>query len=269
MKVSSEEYIKGVINSQQIQISEYFDNVLPFDFSYTPIKVVNNIRLGHFAESIFFELLKANLNSTKLLTNVQITCDSKTIGELDAISITDNSIDHIEFCYKIYLFDLSISNNEFECWIGPNRRDSLKQKVEKLRAKQLPLFFNKVTIDYLEGKVPNFSKLEKSQSVCFLGQLYVPYADYENKTDFKYGRVDGFYIHYENLSDFDQAEWFLPSSKVNWLLSPFLEVDWISTFQLSPILNKYYQKDSNPLCWMKHPNGLLYKCFVVNWKLKP
>ena len=154
---------------------------------------------------------------------------------------------------------------EFECWIGPNRRDSLKQKVDKLLNKQLPLLSNKHTVEILKAKSLQFSNLSKSQSVCFLGQLYVPFKDYVPNQKFEFGLANGFYIHFDDLSNFGESEWFVPHHKVDWLLSPTLSVSWLSTDQLITKLKEHYARGSNPLCWMKDQSGNLFKCFVVNW----
>jgi hypothetical protein len=50
----------------------------------------------------------------------------------------------MELAYKFYLFDPSISSEPINNWIGPNRNDSLQEKLEKLKTKQFPLLYHKL-----------------------------------------------------------------------------------------------------------------------------
>ena len=74
-----------------------------------------------------------------LYENVQIIEDKKTIGEIDFIieNITTKQLIHMELAYKFYLFDPTISSETVNNWIGPNRNDSLKEKLEKLASKDV------------------------------------------------------------------------------------------------------------------------------------
>lgn len=223
------------------------------------------IRLGHFAEKIFVALLKKKFPGSTVMTNIQIIDNSRTLGELDVLLIQKERIEHIEFCYKIYLFDPHLSDKEFGCWIGPNRRDSLKHKVDKLLSKQLPLFWQSETKELLREEIKNFEILEKQQSVCFAGQLYVPLERFQKQEKFLYGIPDGFYIRKKELDQLEAMQWHIPSSKTDWLNSPTLSVEWLKTRAFVSNLKAYHEKDSNPLCWLKTPEDKLYKCFVVNW----
>lgn len=174
-------------------------------------------------------------------------------------------VTHIEFCYKVYLHDPTLSMDEFFCWIGPNRRDSLAQKVEKLKTKQLPLLFEQQTTTLLKEQISNFDQLEKQHAVTFLAQLYVPYSEYIAKANYQYGQPDGFYILISELVLFPNVEWFVPNAKTDWILQPCLNVNWMDQKALKIVLQAHYSRESNPLCWMKDQNGELFKCFIVNW----
>lgn len=261
-------YINGFLSTQSLDLSDQFSNCYHFpkvNDIELEIKRSPKQRLGHFAEELFVGLLKEQLApNEQLLTNLQIIDHKITLGELDVL-IVGEQLTHIEFCYKVYLMDPALSEDKFNCWIGPNRRDSLSQKVEKLKLKQLPLLFNEHTTSLLQNTVQNYNELTKLQQVAFMAQLYVPYSDYIAKNICNYGQPDGFYIYFAELDQFPDAEWYVPASKLDWILHLHSNVDWMDQNALKVALHKHYSRDSNPLCWMKTPNGELFKCFVVNW----
>nr|WP_258542008.1 DUF1853 family protein [Parvicella tangerina] len=263
----TKDYMEGFMSTQSLRIEDHLQVFnIPKITDLAAINASHKQRLGHFAEQLFFQVLQNSLDDSQyLFTNLQIIDNNRTRGELDALIQSDHELHHIEFCYKIYLYDPDIASNEFACWIGPNRRDALHEKVKKLRTKQLPLFFDQAVSPLLHQVVKNVDHLTKRQSVCFLGQLYVPYNMFIVAKTFHYGQADGFYIHFKDLLNFENWEWYVPKTKLDWLLKPNETVSWMTTVELKSLLETYYHRDSNPLCWAKQANGKLVKCFVVNW----
>ena len=132
-----------------------------------------NVRLGHLAEKVVSELIKSSTNYKVVYENIQIIEAKKTIGEIDFIveEVTTEQAIHVELAYKIYLFDPSISSEEVNNWIGPNRNDSLTEKLEKLKRKQFPLLYHSGVKSILKGL-----KIEEvSQGLCLLVSLFIPY----------------------------------------------------------------------------------------------
>lgn len=263
-----DQYLQGFLSTQTLDLSGHFSKIFTLTDDIPDIVslvLTTNKRLGHFAEELFIGLMKRTLKpNEQLLTNIQIVANKVTLGELDIIKVAEQ-LTHIEFCYKVYLYDNTLSEDEFHCWIGPNRRDSLAQKVDKLKSKQLPLLFNEQTTSLLQKPIKNYDQLTKFQEVAFMAQLYAPYSDYLSKKRFHYGQPDGFYIHFNALDQFQNTEWYVPASKLDWILHPHLNVVWMDQNALKSVLQKHYDRNSNPLCWMKDANGELFKCFVVNW----
>lgn len=261
-------YIKGFLSTQSLNLSDRFPSIFHLtkvEDLKSELSLSTQQRLGHFAEELFVRLVREQLARNELLlTNLQIINHKITLGELDVI-IVGERLTHIEFCYKIYLYDPNLSEDEFNCWIGPNRRDSLAQKVEKLNTKQLPLLFNEHTASLLQAAIKNYDQLTKHQEVAFMAQLYVPYSNFISKTNYQYGHPDGFYIHFSELDQFPDAEWHVPDSKLDWILLPHSKIAWMDQHALKITLSRHSNRDSNPLCWMKTPSGELHKCFVVNW----
>ena len=95
-----------------------------------------NLRLGHLVERIVSALIKSSTNYKLLFENIQVIEDKKTIGEIDFIVTNKNTkkLTHIELAYKFYLFDPNISSEPISNWIGPNRNDSLEEKLEKVKS---------------------------------------------------------------------------------------------------------------------------------------
>ncbi len=257
--------MENLFQTQHLQLQKEFASCYYLDSVPTVINPEPKQRLGHFAEAIFFEAINECLSDEQLLTNIQVVDQKITLGELDGLIVSATNVHHIEFSYKIYLLDPSLSESEFECWIGPNRRDSLQQKAAKIQRKQLPLLHMPETHQLLSKIIKDYAQLTLQQSVCILGQLYVPLQEYPQKKNYQYGTVDGFYIYFDELSQFSECLWWIPPTKKDWLLSPTPKVDWLSTEEFKVKLQVHYASDSNPLCWVKHPDGTLEKCFVVNW----
>ena len=72
---------------------------------------------------------------------------------------------HLEYSYKFYLFDHKLEQPFINCWIGPNKKDGLNQKLKKLKENQLPLLHHKIignywnTMIYFRGyKTTNYFK---------------------------------------------------------------------------------------------------------------
>jgi len=61
------------------------------------------------------------------------------VGELDCLILRDKKPIHLEVIYKFYLYDASVGDTEIAHFIGPNRKDSLIEKLTKLQEKQLPI----------------------------------------------------------------------------------------------------------------------------------
>lgn len=105
-------------------------------------EITQNLRLGKLVERFVFSQLGEDSECQILAENLQIQDGKRTIGELDALILDKGKPIHLEIVYKFYLFDPHENDNELSHWIGPNRKDSLLQKLEKLREKQLPLLYH-------------------------------------------------------------------------------------------------------------------------------
>ena len=107
----------------------------------TNLAVKQKLRLGHLVERFVSHELHYSKNIEVLAENIQIKQEKVTIGEIDCLLKYKQTPIHLEISYKFYLYDESVGASELEHWIGPNRKDSLIEKITKLKTKQLPLLY--------------------------------------------------------------------------------------------------------------------------------
>jgi len=221
-----------------------------------------NIRLGHLVERIVAQMIKSSSNFSVLYENVQIIEGKKTIGEIDFIiknRITDEVI-HLELAYKFYLFDPTISAHSINNWIGPNRNDSLKQKIEKFTSKQFPLLYD----DCTQSLFPDIDIEKVTQKLSLLASLFIPYESKVNLSPDYEQAVKGYYLNFETFIKLDHSEnlYFLPSKK-EWGIDPAENENWLPFEQIEQeIKNRILEKQS-PLCWQKNNNE--YSAFFIVW----
>ena len=223
-------------------------------------KLVKNPRLGKRVESFVSCYLK-KFNTIKIVQeNIQIQKDKRTIGEIDCILKQGDTSIHLEIIFKYYLYDVSVGSTELEHWIGPNRNDSLHLKIEKLSTKQLPLLFKNETKKHIDLDIETIQ-----QKVLFKAQLFVPYSNQAfNFEELNTECITGFYIYQEELKQFKSAKFYIPT-KLNWLVQPHSNVTWLTFDLFKEETNELLRGKKSPLCWMKQPNGEIFKFFLVWW----
>ncbi|MCF2874239.1 MULTISPECIES: DUF1853 family protein [unclassified Tenacibaculum] len=250
-------YGKGVFDFIQ------FENLNTKTTSFNS-QITQKLRLGKLVERFVSFYLQQNHNIKILTENLQIQDQKRTTGELDCILLKKGKPIHLEIIYKFYLYDSNVGNTEIEHWIGPNRRDSLHQKLTKLKEKQLPLLYSKECATYLQDL--NLSAHEIEQQIYFKAQLFTHLKSY-NKDEFPIINnecIAGFYIHANELEQFKDSKFYIPN-KHNWLVVPHTNINWLNFDDFTSKLQIYLDEENAPLCWLKKPNGELFKFFVVWW----
>lgn len=258
--------IRSVIQANQLDFSNL--GLYSFDLSSLQLtsdftfQLPTNLRLGQMVEKIVSKLLKSSVNYKVLHENVQILQGKLTIGELDFIlenNVTKELI-HLELAYKFYLFDPAISKNPIENWIGPNRKDSLKEKLEKLQTKQFPLLYKPET----KKQLSNIAIDTVAQKLCLLASLYIPYGCKTNFDANYTNAIKGYYLSFETFSQMDHTEklYYLPTKK-EWGINPSEHTTWAELqYVEKEILKKVTEKHA-PLCWLKHKDS--YEAFFIVW----
>ena len=225
------------------------------------------LRLGKLVEQFVFHDLKQNSDITILKENIQIRKDKITIGELDGIILQNSIPTHLEIVFKFYLYDPSVGEAELENWIGPNRNDSLVHKLTKIQEKQFPILYHPSTQETISDLDIKLNNIE--QKVLFKAQLFTPYSERKQQYNLINNNcIIGFYINSNELNQFVDYEFFIPY-KLDWLIEPHDNVDWISYDEFRDNLNPLLADKRAPLCWMKKQNTAPSKFFVTWWDSKP
>ncbi|MDX1817898.1 MAG: DUF1853 family protein [Marinobacter sp.] len=109
-------------------------------------------RLGFYFERLYESLLTDLLGWDVLLKNQQIQTGGRTLGELDFVVFnrTDDRIEHHEIAIKFYLG--VPGDNEPDRWYGPNARDRLDLKTDRLLNQQTQLTRRPETHHLLEQR---------------------------------------------------------------------------------------------------------------------
>lgn len=231
--------------------------------SYLEFPIPNNLRLGHLAEKIVSELIKSSANYNILYENIQLIENKRTIGEIDFIikNKETNQLIHMELAYKFYLFDPSISLNPINNWIGPNRNDSLQEKLEKLKRKQFPLLHHHCT----SSKLNDIKLDEVSQSLCLLASLFIPYQ-YEVEFSPSYKKaIKGYYLNMETFISLDNSDktYYIPP-KTKWGIEPSENENWVGFENIKQQIHTSIKQKQSPLCWQKY-KGTYVAFFIIWW----
>ena len=245
----------SVFGLKQFEIESYSSEI--------HITIDPSLRLGKYIERfVSFELKQQNKIEV-LAENIQIQKDKITIGELDFLFRKNKSSFHLEVIYKFYLYDDTVGGSEIEHFIGPNRKDSLIEKLNKLKEKQLPLLYSKECQPYLEKLGLEAASI--LQYVYFKAQLFLPYSHQNIKLKtLNNACVEGFYINHNQLLEFKACKFYIPSKK-DWLLIPNTNVTWLNFEAFKNTTKDYLKNEYSTLCWIKFKNGAIKKMFLVWW----
>jgi len=227
------------------------------------ITIDENLRLGKYVERLISFELQQHENISVLAENIQIQQDKITLGELDCLLLKNDKPIHLEIIYKFYLYDASVGTSEIDHFIGPNRKDSLIEKITKLKEKQLPMLYSDACKPYLDAL--NLESEKITQQVYFKAQLFVPFAN--QNVQLKTLNSDcivGFYINRDNLEEFANYKFYIPNKK-DWLQLPHTHVTWLYFHRFKEVAQNYFEQKFSTLCWIKCNNGELKKIFLVWW----
>lgn len=266
----TQQRFEGFLNTPVLWKSNEVYNLKQFEIGQRAVSfnatIESKLRLGKYVERFVSYQLIQEESIEMIAENVQISKNKITLGELDCLLFKNEEPIHLEIIYKFYLFDSSVGNTSLQHWIGPNRKDSLIEKLDKLKQKQLPLLYSEECQEYLQSI--NLKSSDISQQVYFKAQLFVPLS-MNSKVDLNINSdcVVGYYLNSSQVTQFKNAKFYIPSKK-DWLINPHTNVDWLNYTDFMTESDPYLQREFSPMCWMKSSNCELKKFFLVWWKAK-
>ncbi len=228
--------------------------------------LATNFVMGKRVERFFEWIIQKNPNYKLLAGNMQISRDKITLGELDFLlkDIINQKALHVEMVYKFYVYDPSFSS-EMRRWIGPNRRDSLLQKTEKLKEKQFPLLFKPETENLLNSLGLNASEI--LQQTCFKANLFIPKQLQDNHFPYINNKcIAGAWLYFKDFisAEYRGFEYFAPK-KQDWPILPEHGETWFNHSEIIEQIEIHFQKKKAPLIWIKKPGNKFERLFVVWW----
>jgi len=243
MPVLWKEEYQGLLQFEEIEFSNEIIDVP---------SIKSNKRLGKLAENLFSVWLKNSKRYKIIFENLQIIENKKTLGELDVMlfDVINKEYIHLELITKFYLLNPEFKPNDIKAWVGPNRNDSLYDKVTKLKEKQLPLLYNKYTQEvvkpYLQKEWP------VKQRVCFKANLFVP-LDFEGEMlIFNPKCIVGHYLTLPQFKKLHKSsnQYFCPS-KQDWLRNANTQKDWVNFEEALSVIQKFMDLDQSLMVWIK------------------
>lgn len=224
-----------------------------------------SLRLGKWVEKFVLFQLQQMPNCQIIADSLQIVDGQKTLGELDVLLIHQNIPIHLEIVYKFYLFDIKSKGKDLMSnWVGPNRRDNLNYKLEKLKHKQLPLLYHTKTEQILENYKFDIDSVK--QHVLFKAQLFLPYGRHERQDiePLNTSCISGYYLDFARFDLLQNALFCIPQ-KLEWLIEPNNNVQWLDFEMAKELISKSILSERSPMIWVKNRMGELKKCFITWW----
>jgi uncharacterized protein len=223
-----------------------------------------NSVLGKRMESFFEIAIRHSDNYEPISSNIQIIQDKRTLGELDFLVLDKvrSQALHVELVYKFYVYDRTISP-ELNRWIGPNRKDSFSEKLNKLVIRQFPLLYNPETIKYLANLSLKAEDIE--QKLCFKAQLFLPEPETLNNQ--KLVNPDCYTGKCLKLTEFKnlnlRENLFHSPKKKDWSSFPAHNQEWYTFQEILEQIKIFFEREKSPLIWMKTRNS--YESFFLVW----
>lgn len=216
------------------------------------------------AEACFEAYLKRSKHCDLLVSNIQIQGETETLGEIDYIirNLNSQKITHIELACKFYLYDIDAGVNQESKWIGPNRKDSLYDKLEKIKWRQFPIIHKDETLQTLKNLNIEFPT---TQELCLKAFLFIPKE--MNFQEFPISYQECIVGHWMRPNDFENedkaAQYAIPDKK-EWLL-PLGQIErWHSFAEAQSIVLEQVDSHNSPLLYKKTQHTI-ERFFVVWW----
>ncbi len=256
-------------NAPELDVSSETFSFKPFSVvslaaEISEVKFPSEKLLGKQAEFLFEHVLNQSTAYQLLASNVQIHGEEETLGELDYLvqDAKTEEVLHVELACKFYLLDKGLGSDLIQQWIGPNRKDRLIDKLEKLKSKQFPMLFAPETKAVLDSLAIAATHVE--QQLCLKAFLFLPKGVKRNALPENFRKcVVGTYITPSEFTEHPTAQYAFPQKK-EWLLPPAQLSNWYTYEDALVYLKKCMHERRSPLVYKKTESAL-EKFFVVWW----
>lgn len=200
-----------------------------------------------------------------IVANIQIQGNDRTLGELDYI-VFDQQKErtlHIELACKFYLYDSAILNEQEARWIGPNRKDTLREKLDKLVHRQFPLLYN----DRTKLRLREFGISDQliEQQLCLKAFLFTPkgYPNDKFSENFR-NCISGYWISFSEFIYEDKEALYAVPTKKEWLVPLEKFEKWQVFSEVRTIVEVSITNQKSPLIYKKLSRKV-ERFFVVWW----
>ncbi|MET4027564.1 hypothetical protein ABIE59_003102 [Marinobacter sp. MBR-99] len=170
-------------------------------------------RLGHYFERLYEVLLVELLGWELLLKNQQIKAGNRTIGELDFLVRNPHTrcVEHHEIAIKYYL---GVNEGpDITKWYGPNAKDRLDLKVDRMLSHQSPMA-QRVEAQALLAELGISEPI--IPRVFLPGYLFYPGDEVKLPGYVPVGHRQGQWCYARNLVNSDLTGW-VPLKKPHWI----------------------------------------------------
>ncbi|WP_124981378.1 DUF1853 family protein [Nonlabens xiamenensis] len=228
--------------------------------------------LGKRAEYYFKFCVEQSDNFELLVANLQVFKNKTTLGELDFILREKSSgqVYHVELVYKFYSYDSTVQpgdsdpvRSELSNYLGPNGRDHLLRKMDRLKEHQLPLLYHPITTKLLETKYGlNVSNIK--QSVCFLGHVFIPRQLWNvsfpliNKN-----AISGYYMSYSAFAKAPSSQAYYLPHKHAWKMKPYALHEELTHHETQERVYQGLERGFASMVWLQWAPGKWERFFVV------
>lgn len=250
---------EGVLNAKIFQTDELIEFTL-IDSIKTELS--RQKYLGKRAELFLLQYLKSSKRYHQITHSFQIQDDDKTIGELDVICFDQvkQKWIHIELVFKFYVFVGDTNYDDFTQWIGPNLKDRLDYKIDKLKSHQLPLGQHQSILEKIGStSVETYS--------CYKAKLFLRKSSERIISNHLNSNcLFGYYLNFEDFKSLRHSEdvFYVPD-KQDWLCEAKQHSSWFTYDKAETLLKSSIKEKRSRLVWQKNKSGEVSEYFVVWW----
>lgn len=181
-------------------------------------------RLGEYFERLLITWMEHVPPAELLAANEQVHANSHTLGEFDLLFRRDNAVHHWELAIKFYLGHPGPDGRPR--WYGPNPKDQLYEKWDKMLRHQLRLASRPAARSVL-AQLGVDDPEEVVASAFVRGYFFDPLDDryaVDDHPDANADTVRGWWCHRSDLADhIDRLD---PDNELDWMRLPQLR--WMS-----------------------------------------